>query len=508
MKKQFWKAGAVMSAALLLFSPGLTAQQTLTLDECRAMAVENDKELKSARKQVEMAGYDRKIALANYFPEISITGAYLYNGKDISLISENGEAALLGAGTKLQAAYGEGMQKVMGALMSSPQMMQLLQSSPQMMQLLQELQGKDLATPVNAIAGEIDKSLNIDISNVVLGTATLMQPVFMGGKIIVSNQIAKLAEELARTRYEAGCQETVTAVDQTYWQIVSIAGKKKLAEEYAGLLHSMENDVRVLVAEGVATESDALSVKVKANEADMMMLKADNGLKLAKMLLCRQCGMDMYSNITLADERAEPSEPVLAAGKDMEQIFNDRSETRSLELAGKIYHKKIAVARADMMPQIALFGNYLISNPNIDHGIQKQFGGMFSAGVMVKVPIFHGTEALQKVRKAKAEAETYEYKLDNAKELITLQVSQLRQQLDEANCKLVMARSGLDAACENLRTAQLGFSEGVITANTVLQAQTAWLSANSSLIEAGVEMQIVNAKLQMAQGDVKADFNR
>ena len=42
-----------------------SAQQTLTREDCRQMAVQQSKDLEQARGQIEMASYDRKIALAN-----------------------------------------------------------------------------------------------------------------------------------------------------------------------------------------------------------------------------------------------------------------------------------------------------------------------------------------------------------------------------------------------------------------------------------------------------------
>ena len=59
-----------------------------TLEECRQMAISRNHELEQARTRIEMARYDRNIARAQYFPNISATGAYLYNGRDISLISD------------------------------------------------------------------------------------------------------------------------------------------------------------------------------------------------------------------------------------------------------------------------------------------------------------------------------------------------------------------------------------------------------------------------------------
>ena len=73
---------------LLLAQYGADAQQVLTLEDCRQMAVQGNKNLDQARQKVKMAEYDRKIAAANYFPEIKATGAYLYNNKNLVLIDD------------------------------------------------------------------------------------------------------------------------------------------------------------------------------------------------------------------------------------------------------------------------------------------------------------------------------------------------------------------------------------------------------------------------------------
>ena len=169
-------------------------------------------------------------------------------------------------------------------------------------------------------------------------------------------------------------------------------------------------------------------------------------------------------------------------------------------MAKKIYDKKVAVVRADGLPTVAVMANYAVTNPNVFNGFQNKFGGFFSAGVLVNVPIFHGTEAIQKTRKAKAEAALTQYRLDDAKEMISLQVAQLRQQEGEALEKLTMAESNLENAEENLRVATAGWNEGMIASNVVLQAQTAWLQAHSEYIETGVELQMCSVNLAKAEG--------
>ena len=476
--------------------------QALTLDDCRQMAVQESKTLSQARIETEMAGYDRKIAMANYFPKISATGAYVYNNRDVALLNEDQSNRLRNAGTNVQNAFWDylqgGADNIQGDLTRevATRLLEALRANPNL---------PDIATPINAIGQDIDNALHPNLHNIWVGAVTVQQPVFVGGKIVYSNQMAVLAQQLSEAKYDMKEADVLLDVDQAYWQIISIANKKKLAQSYTELLEEMEKDVQTAVNAGVSTESDLLQVRVKANEARMMLTKATNGLTLSKMLLCKRIGLPLDSAIVLADETLdvipEPGRPV---EKSLEDIYESRPETRSLTLATKIFDKKAKVVRADLMPTVALMGAFTVSNPNVYDGFQNGWrGGNLSAGVMVKIPITHGGEALFKYKKAKAEARLYQNQLDDAKQMITLQVTQQRKLFDEALQKVEMARSNLDLAEDNLRSARVGLDAGVIATNTVLGAHTAWLSAHSEYIDAGIELQMTAASLRKAEGGYK-----
>lgn len=487
----------IIAAALCVLPTYAGAQQVLTLDECRQMAVENNNSLKTAQQKIKVAGYDRNIALANYFPKITATGTYMYTSRDWKLIDDDKAAEIQNAGTTLQNDVTNKMMQIM----SDKDVMTKYMTDAAFKKLIDGLQTTDIATPINAIGQHITDALTLDMHNLCGAVVSVQQPVFMGGKIVASNQMAKYAEELAQSQYDAEHAQVLADIEQAYWQIVSIAAKKNLAENYADLLRQMGKDVDALVAEGFATPSDALTIKVKMNEAEMLYTKATNGLALAKMLLCKECGLPLDSEITLADETLDAIPvPQMSPVISDEEVYAARPEIKSLDLAKKIYDKKVAVVRADGLPTVAVMANYAVTNPNVFNGFQNKFGGFFSAGVLVNVPIFHGTEAIQKTRKAKAEAALTQYRLDDAKEMISLQVAQLRQQEGEALEKLTMAESNLENAEENLRVATAGWNEGMITSNVVLQAQTAWLQAHSEYIETGVELQMCSVNLAKAEG--------
>lgn len=481
------------------------------------MAISSSRELKEEQTKLKMAGYDRKIALANYFPSVSVTGTYIWHNSHMSLLSKestdklhnaakNAQDAQQKAGEKADAFMNEFRDKIL----SDPAMAAEYINSPLWQETLSMLYdlieaGKayDVATPVSYIAQSLEDDFTFDTMHILGVVITVKQPLFVGGKIIYSNQVARLAEELAANSYELKYAEVLTDVDQAYWQIVTIASKKRLAESYVDLLEQLELDVKKSVAAGISTKSDELQVKVKASDARLMLTKAKNGLTLSKMLLCKKLGLPLDSEIVLADELLDEV-PVAVAGqgKDLEQIYEDRPETKSLDLAARIYKKKADIVRAEMFPQVALMANYAASNPSLASGLEKRWGGRFSAGVTVNIPIFHGTEALHKTKKAKAEATLYQNKLEDAREMIALEVAQSWKFYDEAVERLNMTRENLESAEENLRTSTAGFEAGMVNTNTVLIAQTSWLQAHSEFIDAGVGLQIAVSNLEKVEGNL------
>lgn len=239
----------------------------------------------------------------------------------------------------------------------------------------------------------------------------------------------------------------------------------------------------------------------------MTLTKVTDGLSLARMLLCQLCGLDLSTPIMLADEQKEDLAPTTPENGaiDINNVYATRPEVRSLELATRIYKQKVNVTRSEYLPSIALMGSYMATNPSVFNSFEKKFKGMWNVGVMVSVPIWHWGEGIYKVKAAKSEARIAQYQLDDAKEKIELQVNQSAFQVNEAAKKLTMAEKNLEKANENLRYATLGFEEGVIPASNVLEAHTAWLSAQSEKIDAQIDVKLTEIYLRKATGELTID---
>lgn len=443
-----------------------------------------------AGEKITSAHYTHKAAFTNFLPKLNALGTYMRSTKEISVLSDNQKAAISNIGTVTQ-------QNLTGVLT------QFAQKNPAMAQLLQPLSGliPDIATALNATGSKVVDAFHTDTRNLYAGTLTLTQPIFMGGKIAAYNKITKYAEELAKTQYKTGTEDLILNTDQAYWQVISLINKKKLAEKYLELVNRLDSDIQKMINEGVATKADGLTVKVKVNEADMTLTRVEDGLSLSKMVLCQLCGIPLDTDIKLTDEDEETL-PIVEkqVTADVAIAIANRSELRSLELATKIYKQKVNVTRADYLPSIALTGNYLVTNPSLLNGFENKFRGMWTLGVVVKIPIWNWGEGFYKVKAAKAEANIAKYQLADVKEKIELQVHQAAFKVNEANKKLEKASKNLEKADENLRYANLGFEEGVIPTSNLLEAQTAWVSAQSEKLDAQIDVKLTDIYLQKSLG--------
>lgn len=433
----------------LLGIPQIQAEPCImSLDSCRSLAVENNKELRMADMQRQTAYYNRKSAFTSYLPKISATGVYMHTGKEISLLNDDQKTTLTHLGDALS----------MPAL--------------------------------NNVGGSLVDALRTDTRNMAGAAVILTQPIYMGGKIRAYNNITRFAEQIAADKRNVRYQDLIVSVDETYWNIVLLSSRRKLAESYLKLVKTLDSDVSQLIDEGFATKADGLSVKVKVNEANVALIQVDNGIEILKMKLCQLCGLPLDTQLVLADE-SNDNLPLAADSEIMEsEAWQGRPELSALDKSIRIYDEKVKVARAEFLPTVALTGGYFASYPSVFNSFEKKFKGTWNIGVAVNIPIVTWGDRSYKVRAAKAEAQTARLHFDETREKIELQVSQSRQKVHEAHERYDASLSSQEEADENLRYANLGFNEGVIPVSNVLEAQTAWLSAKTNLISSEIDLKL------------------
>ena len=466
------------------------AQRVLSLDSCRQMALRNNKQLGVSKVKQDVAANLRKSARTKYLPHVSAIGSYQYTSEPVSILSEAQKTEFSNLGTTI----GTGLSQSMADLM---------EHVPHLATVMGRV-GPVTEKLLNGLGQKIVDAFDTDTRNLFVGSVMLTQPVFMGGSIIAMNKMADINEQLAANSLDARRQATIYKLDQAYWQVVSLYHKQQLAQSYLDLVKKFDTDVYKMIEEGVATKSDGLSVDVKVNEAEMTLTKVNDGLVLSRMLLNQLCGLPLDEQVTLADEQAAEIAVVeLTPALDVEKAVENRPELKMLQNTVDLSKQTTNILKAGNLPQVVLTGGYAASNPNLLNGFERKFRGFWNVGVTMRVPLWNWGDVMYKVRASKGATSIANLELAEARELIELQVNQSTFKVEEANKKLTMAQKNIQRADENLRMANLGFREGVITPTTVMEAQTAWLQAQSQKIDAEIDVKMSQVDLQKALGTLE-----
>lgn len=433
-----------------------------------------------ADEAIKGAGYLRKSAHAAYLPGLDFTVGYMYNQHNIELLGEDAKLPTM--------SFNPATQQFQYNVLTSPD------GTP----IKDPATGSYIPTEVAVIPKE---AMSYDIHNVVAGAFTLTQPIYMGGQIRALNEIAKYGEEMAYSARNVAVQDLLYEVDEAYWLVVSLKEKQRLAAGFVALVDSLHFSVEALLRNGMATRSDLLTVEVKLNEAKIAYTKVTNGLSLARMALEQLCGLPIGSEILLADEE-QMQEPRLTAipTYDMADVFMRRQDLEVLRKSIYLLESKEKLSMSAMLPKVAAIGTYSFSNPNVNHGFENRFGGGFSIGAAVTIPLWHWGGNYHQYKASKSATVAQRLLLEDMEEKVELQVRQARFKFDEAFKTLEMTRTNMEKADENLRTAQLGYKEGVLTLDDVTAAQTAWLQAHSEEVDAEIGVRLCEVYLSKVLG--------
>ena len=162
----------------LLFSAGISAQETLTLEQCREMALKYNKEMAASAKQTESARYTAKSYKGNFLPNFTLSGTGIYSTADGSLGIAGGNLP-----TFLPDATGQFL-------------------------------------PNNGFAYFPGVDMNYKIGMVYMGGIQVEQPLYMGGKIRAAYKMSLLGKEMAQLSETLTASEVIVKTDQAYAQVI------------------------------------------------------------------------------------------------------------------------------------------------------------------------------------------------------------------------------------------------------------------------------------------------
>lgn len=435
----------------LLFPSVAFAQSPLSLEDCIVLAKEHNKRIAAANSQMQSAKYERRATFANFLPTLSAEGSGVYSTAKGALGVEGGLLPVIGA------------------------------------------------DGVPTGAGAYFPGIHLDYETGWLYGAglKLQQPIFMGGKVVAGYKMGRIGEAIAMQNRRLTEAEVVVATARAYANVVQATALQQVAASYHTLLNELMRSVEKACERGVKSRNDVLKVEVKLDESRLNMRRSENAIRLATMNLCHAIGRPLTDTIEVNGELPSVNSP-FARSTDI----SARPEVQMLAYKSELIYQKSNLARAELLPQIGLVGQYGYLNGLKFGGERLSKGWNFVAGVQISIPIFN-LGARSRYRSAKMQYQQIKAEEEAARELLTLEAAQAANRLDESALEHALAERSVASATEHLRVSSRQYEAGVETLSGYLEAQALWQQANQTLVEARINLFLRWVEYRKAIGAVE-----
>ena len=434
--------------------------QVLTIDSCLSLARQNNKELRHAELNIEKAQQVKNQAFTNYFPQVKATAIGYHS---------------------LHPMVEVGIDDINNASVRD---------------LLTTLYGN-----YGAALG-LDNTISLFQYGYQAGV-TALQPVYMGGKIVAGNQLAKVGVEAARLQTQITERDLLEQVEESFWLVVGLTEKQQTLQAVTALLDTIHRTVQVAVNAGLALQTDLLKVELRQSEIHRTQIQLDNGLVLAKRALWQAISPTTKSPTSptppkegLPDYNSLQVEPIGADSALQAPPLKDgagevlESSLLSLQVRAAELQRRMHIA--DALPQVAVGAHYGYSNMQANflrHGLGNKTGNG-AVFVSVSVPLTDWWKIGHKIREDNIAVEQARLEEQHTNELLGLRTQQAYDKTVEAYSLVSENRHALDIARENYRLSGVNYRAGMGTITDLLTAKTTLLQAENNLTDAIISYRV------------------
>jgi outer membrane protein TolC len=331
------------------------------------------------------------------------------------------------------------------------------------------------------------------------GMVTASQAIYAGGKIRTGKAAAGKGVEIQEEQKLLTASEVLLNTERAYWQIVQVTEKIVLATKYKEMLQVLQHDLKNSYDAGLIYKNDLLRVEVNLNEAALNIIKARDGLVLAKLNLAQIIGTPGNVGFSTADSVTGSFKEVVAG--NLTEVADKRPEIRLLKKALEAEELQRQMLKADRLPTFGISASGLATagkGVNISNG--KDFMGSYYGLASLSIPIFDWGKKSNKIREQSFKIAAQQEQFEETKEMINLEVQQAYLVLNQSLRSIELSQLSLTQADENLKLANDRFKAGTITGKDVQEAQTIWQQAYSSVIDAKVAYRVNEAAYKKAVG--------
>ncbi len=299
----------------------------------------------------------------------------------------------------------------------------------------------------------------------------ILYPLYTAGATKIGTELTELGLETNELNAKITNLEIIYSIHLSFYNVLKANKFIEIANESINLLKAHEKNVQELYLYEITTKSDLLSIQLKLREAEQILLKTQNGMKLIKTTFNQQIGIDIDSTLILKDIQ-KYEDFTLKIDECLEVAKKNRNEIKILEKNIKINEKKKDLTATENKPKVSVIGAY-----NIDEGGLSS-DKKWTVSLSAAIPIWDHDKTKHKISQDQSKIEQTRLQLLEMIDAITLQVKQAYLNVESIKKELETYQFAIEQAKENYKIAEDKYKENLVTDLEVFDAHSMLIRTN------------------------------
>jgi outer membrane protein len=331
------------------------------------------------------------------------------------------------------------------------------------------------------------------------GKLSATYPLYTGGKLQNAVKISLIELEMARADEAKARQKLTCDVKDAFYKIWLAEEQLKVAQSSYQNLNRHVDQVEKHYKAGATSKFELLRAEVQRDTLKPQVIKAENGVSLAKLALATLIGLKKEQPFAVdfdIHKVALPDSPAVSFDDSLNRAYSNRPELKQVQFGAEAAKVQEDLAEAHNKPNVSLVGTYDGNGSELNPG---SWDRKLSLSIAVQGNFYKGTNKPE-INKAKAQTELYVIKEAGLKDAIRLEVDQVLQSLKESLETAKANQANIELAKESLRLTEVRFDAGMATTMDIMDSQLALDKALTGYYSNLADYLAAQAKLALVTG--------
>lgn len=447
------------SIALLWLLPAFASGQTetmdLSLEQSLTLLQSENKSLRIAGKEVELAKNEQQKLNAFWYPTISAAGAYVHMSNPVEVRQSLNQ-------------FTDPAKEYVHSILPNDQFIS---------SLLDKIGQNTLTLPLIS-------------QNVTTIDANLTWPLFTGGKRIYAGKIGKTLVSVAEVNREQVSANQQALLIESYFGLRLGQRVVEVKTETYNSLKTHYDQALKLEQQGMINRAERLVAQVSMEEAKRELESARKDLEVASQALKSLINVGEEQEIRTTTSLFI-NESIPSAGYFKEMIPFNNYLVNQLKLQESIAYNQLKIGRTGYLPNIALIGKQTL----YADGLDKYLMPRTMIGVGFTWNIFDGLDREKKIRQARLTSQSLAIGKEKAVTDLQVGVDKFYSQMQNAMDNVKALNTTLEMSNELVRIREKSFKEGMATSSDVVDAEVVLSKVKTAFLLAYYQYDVALANL-------------